>query len=129
MLARLDSNFEKYTMNTLHIVETKKFICPIFFCYVCGCSIEDASRGNVIFGYENLSREEEDGTITYPFVTVHKDCESARTHDDFPYAMDLDTALIYLLNSSGMTKERMQRAREKVEMLSKPVRNGWYRTA
>jgi hypothetical protein len=86
--------------------------CPRFKCDCCGQFIADASRALLIWD------DYKDGTWI-PKVVCKGECDHLieRTMKSYPMSMELDTALMFLLNNSGMSKEAVAGARQKAMLL------------
>lgn len=96
------------------LVKDKKYTCPVFVCDYCGKKIDDASSANYSWqhGTDNIM------DIKY----LHKKCTVAyegKSGGCVYDMMELNHFLVYLLNNSGMTEEKIQMARESVRMLSR----------
>ena len=86
---------------------------PVFVCDDCREEIDDASSANYLWqnGKDNITE------IKY----LHKKCTVAyekKSRERVYDMMELNHFLVYLLNNSGMTEEKIRMARESAKYLS-----------
>jgi len=95
---------------------------PRFRCQACGQLIDNAHKAILLWNDEDpsigrrIERRTERGFF-FP-VLVHKACRHPKIDKLYPLSMELQTALIYVLNNCGMTGEKLQQAREICGLLS-----------
>lgn len=95
----------------LHISDDGQ-TCPYFRCDLCGKLITEASQGLLVWHHDKYKEK-----IFEPFIVCTSLCEQ-NVKSRFDASIELDTALIYLFNNSGMTGDRIKEAREKARLLS-----------
>ena len=79
--------------------------CPRFQCDKCDKLITDA-RGAMLLWDTETHRNE----IVIPTIICYK-CDDAR-NPNLPFSMELETALIFLLNNCKMSEKRIKQSRE-----------------
>jgi hypothetical protein len=85
-------------------------ISPLFRCDVCGELISDAQGALLVWDLDQYKQE---------FIAPRVVCKGAC--DQKPqsfFSMELDTALVWLLNGSGMTPEKLAIATRNAHLLA-----------
>jgi hypothetical protein len=78
--------------------------CPYFRCDACGELVDCAADALLVWDRDQYNKPSVQPLIVHKGACDHK--------HDYLFSMQLDTALAYLLDNSGMTKSAMKRAQE-----------------
>jgi len=92
------------------------FTCPRFQCDLCHCLIDDAATALILWDHYPSSHP--DSSTDYRIVcSVCEQQRDAVLYEQFPFSMELDTALAYLLHNSGMNPKALKWAQQKAAVL------------
>ncbi len=96
----------------LTIIEGEKYARPVFICDYCEKEIDDAESGNYL--WQNGPNKITD------IKFLHKKCtrDYEKNIQRMDFSIGINFLLIYLLNNTGMTEEKLQKGLELAKQLS-----------
>jgi hypothetical protein len=91
---------------------------PRFRCQMCGELITDANKAILLWNDEDprlgryINKRTDRGFFAPVLVCDNGACRNPKLDKLYPLSMELQSALIFLLNNCGMTEDKLQQARE-----------------